>query len=157
MASAIGGRYRDSAVPGLARERGIINNSKSRFSVLRSVDLSDVQWTGGFWAEKFKLVKDVTIPAMREYFESDSAHHWINFRIAAGLEKGQWKGTSWHDGDFYKLVEAVADIYHVTRDPELDRCMDNVIEVIGKAQQPDGYISTRIIGFLDVLMSALCL
>jgi uncharacterized protein len=36
-------------------------------------------------------------------------------------------------------------VYIVTRDPALDRRMDEVIEVIGKAQQPDGYLSTRII------------
>ena len=39
----------------------------------------------------------------------------------------------------------MAYVYIVTRDPALDRRMDEVIEVIGKAQQPDGYLSTRII------------
>lgn len=115
----------------------------------RGVDRSDVRWTGGFWKQKFELVRGVTIPRMWEYFNAehvgDDGRHWLSFRMAAGLEKGTWKGRSWDDGDFYKWLEAVAHVYAVTHDPELDRRMDEVIEVIGKAQQPDGYLSTRII------------
>ena len=116
---------------GLSYEQGIINNSKSPYSLLRSVDLNDVRWTGGFWGEKFALVKDVTIPKMWEYFNTEYSQHWANFRIASKLTKGDWKGTSWHDGDFYKWLEAVAYIYFVTEDPALDRLMDEIIEVIG--------------------------
>ncbi len=137
----------------LAQEKGIINNSQSPHSKLRSVNLEDVKWTDGFWKEKFDLVKDVTIPKMWEFYNDgsktddgkDAGFHWVNFRIAAGLQEGVWRGTSWHDGDLYKWVEAVAYVYSVTRDPKLDRQMDEVIEIIGKAQQPDGYLSTQII------------
>ncbi len=130
-----------------AQQRGIIDNGSSPHTRLRSVDLCDVHWTGGFWKQRFDLVKDVTIPKMWEYFNAgeNGNSHWRNFRLAAGLEEGEWSGTSWHDGDFYKWLEAVAYVYTVTRDPALDRLMDEVIEVIGRAQQPDGYLSTRII------------
>ena len=47
----------------LGQERAIINNSDSPHSKLRSVDLSDVRWTNGFWQQKFDLVKEVTIPS----------------------------------------------------------------------------------------------
>jgi len=130
---------------GSPQGRGIINNSKSPYCRLRSVNLGDIRWSGGFWFDRFNLVKEVTVPRMWEYFQRPDVYHWKNLRIAAGLEKGMWSGTSWHDGDFYKWLEAVAHVYHVTRDRELDRLMDSVIEVIGKAQQPDGYISTQII------------
>ena len=129
----------------VGQECGVINNSASPHSKLRSVDLDDVRWTAGFWKQKFDLVKDVTIPEMWKYFNGGGNSHWTNFRLAAGLEEGEWAGTSWHDGDFYKWLEAVAYVYIVTRDPALGRRMDEAIEVIGKAQRPDGYISTRII------------
>ena len=129
----------------VGQDCAIINNRASPHSKLQSVDLSDVRWTGGFWKDKFELVKDVTIPEMWDYFNGAGNSHWTNFRIAAGLEEGTWAGTSWHDGDFYKWLEAVAHVYIVTRDPALDRRMDEVIEVIGRVQRPDGYISTRII------------
>ena len=129
----------------VCQDRGIINNGKSPHSRLRSVDLSDVRWTGGFWKQRFDLVKDVTIPKMWTYFDGGGNTHWTSFRQAAGLAEGKWSGRSWHDGDFYKWLEAVAHVYMVTRDPALDKKMDQVIEIIGKVQQPDGYISTQII------------
>jgi len=128
-----------------AQECGIINNSTSPYSKLRSVDLDQVRWTGGFWKQKFDLVKNVTIPEMWTYFNNGGNSHWTNFRLAAGLAEGRWSGRSWHDGDFYKWLEAVAHVYIVTHDPALDRRMDEVIKVIEKAQQPDGYLSTQII------------
>jgi DUF1680 family protein len=51
---------------------------------------------------------------------------------------------NWSDGDCYKWIEAAAAVYGVTGDPELDRTMDYWIDVIAKAQAPDGYISTQI-------------
>jgi DUF1680 family protein len=77
--------------------------------------------------------------------DPDIGHAFRNFRIAADLEQGQFKGTWWHDGDFYKWLEATSYVYAVTKDKELDRLMDKVIKVIGEAQQEDGYISTPII------------
>jgi DUF1680 family protein len=73
------------------------------------------------------------------------SHAYANFLIASGREKGEFEGRWWHDGDFYKSLEAAAYAYAVTKDRELDQLMDEVIEVIGEAQQKDGYISTPII------------
>jgi DUF1680 family protein len=113
---------------------------------LRSVDIDDVKWTEGFWAERFELCHEVMVPNMwRVLSDPNIGHAWQNFRIAAGLEQGPFKGTWWHDGDLYKWLEAASYVYAVTKDKELDRLMDEVIEVIGKAQQKDGYISTPII------------
>ena len=127
------------------QQRGLIDNSQSPASRLRSIDLDEVCWTNGFWKQKFDLVKDITIPQMWKFFDEGGVAHWRNFLIAAGLEQGEWSGRSWHDGDFYKWLEAAAYVYSVTRDPKLDQQMDHVIEVIAKAQQPDGYLSTEII------------
>jgi len=107
--------------------------------------LTDVRWTEGFWKQKFDVVLGVTIPKMWTYMNGEGNSHWTNFLLAAGAAEGEWSGTSWNDGDFYKWLEAVAHVYIVTRDPALDKRMDEVIDVIGRAQQPDGYLSTRII------------
>ena len=126
-----------------AQERAIINNSQSPHSKLRSVDLFDVRWTDGFWKQKVDLVRDETIPKMWDYHNGNGNSHWTNFRIGAGLEEGEWTGTNWHDGGLYKWIEAVAHVYMITHDAALDRQMDEAIEVIGKVQEPDGYIWTR--------------
>ncbi|MFB0524528.1 MAG: glycoside hydrolase family 127 protein, partial [Phycisphaerae bacterium] len=129
-----------------AKNRGITNTSASPYVKLRSVDVDDVKWTKGFWAEKFDLCHKVMIPNMWRLLEDPNiSHAYTNFLVAAGLEEGQFQGTCWHDGDLYKWLEATAYVYAVTKDDELDQLMDKVIEVIGKAQQEDGYLHTSII------------
>jgi len=68
-----------------------------------------------------------------------------NFLVAAGRKEGRHRGPKWHDGDFYKWLEAAAFVYATTRDEKLDRQMDQIIEIIGKAQRDDGYIHTPAI------------
>jgi DUF1680 family protein len=117
----------------------------SPFAKLRGVEVQDVQWTEGFWAEKFDLCRRATLPSVEAaLLDERNAALLANLKIAAGLEKGSYRGTDWSDGDCYKWIEAMAHMYAVTRDPELDRKMDYWIGVIAKAQAPDGYISTNI-------------
>jgi DUF1680 family protein len=68
-----------------------------------------------------------------------------NFRIAAGLADGQHHGAAWNDGDFYKWLEAACAVLAATRDPELEQTIEQVVEVIGKAQRADGYIHTPVL------------
>ena len=130
---------------GQAQQRGIIDTSASPYAHLQSVDLDDVEWTEGFWAERFKVCKDVTLPHLYELAaDPEYGHALTNLRIAAGLEQGEFVGTYWQDAWVYKWLEAAAAVYAVTKDPKLRGRMDEVISVIAKAQQPDGYIASQI-------------
>jgi len=129
-----------------AKGRGITDTTCSPFVKLKSLDIDDVKWTGGFWAEKFALCHEVMIGNMWQILKDPNVSHaYTNFLVAAGLEEGEFKGTWWLDGDFYKWLEAASYVYAVSRDENLDRLMDKVIEVVGAAQQRDGYIHTSII------------
>ena len=123
-----------------------IDTSESRHVKLRSVDIKDVRWTGGFWNDRFDWCRKVVIPNMQRLLEDpEISHAYENFLIAAGQKTGSHRGPKWHDGDFYKWLEAVAFVHAVTRDEELDDLMDGIIEVIGKSQRKDGYIHTPVI------------
>ncbi|MBN1417998.1 MAG: glycoside hydrolase family 127 protein, partial [Planctomycetes bacterium] len=112
---------------------------------LRGVDAADVRWTEGFWARKFDLCRREMLASVeRGLLDPRNSEGLENLRIAAGLAAGPYRGRDWSDGDCYKWLEALAHTYAVTRDPELDRKMDEWIAVIAKAQAPDGYISTNI-------------
>jgi DUF1680 family protein len=125
---------------------GLTNTVKSQHAVLSSTNLGDVKWTSGFWADRFKVTRDVTVPQLwNTYLDPKQSHSFRNFEIAAGLDTGNFKGPSFHDGDFYKTLEAVAALYATTKDPELDKKMDEAIAVIAKAQKDDGYIYTKSI------------
>jgi hypothetical protein len=127
-------------------EKGTTNTLASPYAELHSIGIDDVRWTDGFWGERFKLCHEVMIPNMWRLLEDPQiSHAYDNFLIAAGLKKGRHRGPKWHDGDFYKWLEAVAFVYGVTKDEQLDRLMDGIIDVIEKCQREDGYIHTPVI------------
>ena len=97
-----------------------------------------VRWTSGFWAEWFATCCETMIPNMwRLLDDPEISHAYANFRIAAGLQEGDHRGPQWHDGDLYKWVEAASHVLGVTGDGELDRLLDGVVEVIGRAHRAD--------------------
>ncbi len=126
-----------------AQDKALVNTEESHHAVLESVDMGSVQWTKGFWADRFEVCRDSMIPHLwKIYHDPKISHAFTNFMIAAGLDTGVHVGPPFHDGDFYKLLEGVAAVYAITRDPRLDTMMDNAIAVIARCQRPDGYIHT---------------
>ena len=118
---------------------------KSPYSLLTRVKPESVRWIHGFWAQRFKLCDNVMLSSMHKALrDPKNAAVISNFAVAAGLDTGEHKGTDWSDGDVYKWLEAVAHVYGVTRNSKLDQLMDEVIGMIDKAQENDGYISTQI-------------
>lgn len=129
----------------LDRNAGIINNTNSPHVALKSIDIGDCKWTEGFWADKWKQAEEVMIPHMGTLLKGGIGHGYNNFKIAAGLKEGDFKGFSWHDGDFYKWMEASMYLYAVNKDEAILEELDEIIDIIRQAQQKDGYLSTRII------------
>jgi DUF1680 family protein len=129
-----------------AQSNGLVANSDSPFTKLKSVDLDDVKWTGGFWKEQLNVEQQNTLPYMWDLYHNDSiTHAYKNFEIAAGLMKGKFSGPSFHDGDFYKIFEAMAATYAVTKDKKIDAEMDKAIALFAKVQRKDGYIHTPVL------------
>ncbi len=128
----------------VAQESGIINNSQSKYAVLKSINIGDCQWTEGFWADKFKICEESMIPYMGSLLCGDTGHALNNFKIAAGLKEGEHQGMNWHDGDFYKWIEAAMYVYAQNGDKKLLSQIDKHISIIAKAQQDNGYLQTQI-------------
>ncbi|MHC4434292.1 MAG: glycoside hydrolase family 127 protein, partial [Planctomycetota bacterium] len=129
-----------------ATDGGITNTLASPHARLHAVDIGAVQWTDGFWADRFDVCRTAMIPNMWNLLEDpEISGAYDNFLVAAGSKKGRHRGPKWHDGDFYKWLEAAAFVYATTRDKKLDRQMDQIIEMIGQAQRDDGYIHTPVI------------
>nr|WP_294895604.1 glycoside hydrolase family 127 protein [uncultured Pedobacter sp.] len=127
-----------------AQQKALTNTSNSKYAVFHSPNMEDVRWIGGFWGDRFEVCRTSMIPHIWDtYMDANISHAFKNFEIAAGLDTGQHKGPSFHDGDFYKVLEGVANMYAITKDKKLDEMMDKAIAVIAKSQRADGYIYTK--------------
>ncbi|QDT69064.1 Non-reducing end beta-L-arabinofuranosidase [Planctomycetes bacterium MalM25] len=127
-----------------AHDRAITNTSRSPHARFRSVDFGDCRWTTGFWGDKTRLSEETIVPHMGTLLKGDIGHAYNNFKIAAGLMEGEAKGMLWHDGDFYKWMEAVCYHYALSGDRGLTDELDELIGVIGQAQEDDGYLHTHV-------------
>lgn len=100
-----------------------------------------------FWGQRIRQVKEVVIPYQWKALNDEvpgapKSHAMANFRIAAGLESGDFYGFVFQDSDVAKWLEAAS--YSLMRypDPALERLLDGVIDVIARAQWEDGYLNT---------------
>lgn len=103
-----------------------------------------------FWAQRQHIARTQGIPYQLEALndrlaDAELSHCVRNFRIAAGLEQGEFHGYPFQDSDLAKWLEAVAFSLMIQPDAELERQADQMIELIRAAQLPDGYLSTYYI------------
>ncbi len=126
----------------------LTDTRKSVNAKVHPVDGLDVEWTGGLWKERSDTCARETVPQLQHMFESKDISHVVeNFRICAGETEGEFDGTVFGDGDFYKWMEAAIYAAAKTGNQELAEKIDGYVDLIARAQQPDGYLSTKqIIG-----------
>ncbi|KXX66600.1 glycoside hydrolase family 127 protein [Flammeovirga sp. SJP92] len=129
---------------GVAQDRGVLGQANTPNVELKSINLGDCKWTEGFWADKFEVAETSMVPYMGEVLTGDVGHALNNFKIAAGLKEGKHQGMHWHDGDFYKWIEASMYVYAQNGDKALLEEIDGYIKIIGDAQEEDGYIQTQV-------------
>lgn len=116
-------------------------------SLLKAFHLKD-----NFFGKYERLVVEQVIPyqekALRDEIpEAEKSHAIENFRQAAKmLEEGiceeEFYGMVFQDSDVAKWLEAAAYSLVHHPDKELEARMDEIIALIGRAQQKDGYLNT---------------
>lgn len=126
----------------------LTDTRNSKYAKLHAPVFDAVRWTGGLWKEASDTCAKKTVPHLKAMFDDKDISHIVeNFRICAGEAEGPHDGTVFGDGDFYKWMEAAVYSAAGSKDKKLLRELEAYIDLIGRAQQPDGYISTKqIIG-----------
>lgn len=110
-------------------------------------DLKNVHINDGLWKKYIDLVQNTVIPYQWEALndripDAEPSFAIRNFRIAAGEEKGEFGGLVFQDSDLAKWLEAVGYSLAVHPDPHLENEANELIDLMEKAQQPDGYLNT---------------
>ncbi len=101
----------------------------------------------GLLAEGAKIVREKMIPhqwaALNDQLPGAEPSHAIdNLRIAAGEKSGEYRGMVFQDSDVAKWLEAVAYCLATHPDLEWEEKADSVIDLLARAQQPDGYLNS---------------
>ncbi|WP_130858853.1 glycoside hydrolase family 127 protein [Gracilibacillus phocaeensis] len=114
---------------------------------IHPIKLDNVTIQDAFWTKWQRLIKESIIPyqwrALNDQIPGAEPSRTItNFEIAAGRVEGKHYGMVFQDSDLYKWMETVAFSLQLERDPEWESIMDQVVELIGEAQEEDGYLNT---------------
>jgi DUF1680 family protein len=107
---------------------------------IKPVNFWEVKVTDEFWAPRMETNRLVTIPYL--FKMNEETGRVDNFRIAAGLKKGKHTGKRYNDSDVFKAIEAAAYSLKTNPDPELKKKIDELVSIIARAQEPDGYLYT---------------
>lgn len=116
--------------------------SKIRLPKIRNVTIKDPLF-GAYAA----LVAESIVPYQWEILNdrvpgAEKSYCIENFKIAAGEATGIRRGVVFTDTDVYKWLEAVAFCIENGSGRHFEPMADEVIRLIGKAQEPDGYLNT---------------
>lgn len=115
--------------------------------------------TSPFWSERRQQIAEDVVPYQWQVINDEidiavpddpagnqsveSRSHAIeNLRIAAGERDGEFHGMVFQDSDVYKWLEEAAYVLAYHPDSELEELCDNLIELIARAQDDDGYLDT---------------
>ena len=102
---------------------------------IHGVPFNEVKINDIFWLPKIETTREVTIPA--SFAKCEETGRVANF-VKAAEKKGKFGTTfPFDDTDIYKIIEGASYLMSVHPDPKLDRYVDSLIVIIGKAQEAD--------------------
>jgi DUF1680 family protein len=107
---------------------------------IKAVDFTKVKLTDNFWLPRIKTNHTITIPASFE--RCDKTGRIRNFEMAAARSGKFCTIYPFDDTDIYKTIEGASFSLSLFPDAALKRYIDSLITIIGKAQEPDGYLYT---------------
>jgi len=107
---------------------------------IKGVPFTQVKLTDNFWLPRIKINAAITIPA--SFQRCESTGRIKNFEMAAA-KKGKFCTIyPFDDTDIYKTIEGASYSLSLFPDAALEKYIDSLIDIVGKAQEPDGYLYT---------------
>lgn len=106
---------------------------------IQPVPFTKVKISDGFWFDRMEINRTVTIPYAIKMCEETG--RVANLEIAAGLKTGEYcTRYPFDESDIYKVIEGASYSLMLKPDKELEIKLDELIAIIEKAQEPDGYL-----------------
>ena len=103
------------------------------------VSFAQTEITGGFWAAKQALIRNVTVPAVRDRFEDTGRFRAFQCDWKEGADAPRLH-FFW-DSDIAKWIESAAYLLQKAPDDALQAKIESVIDLIERGQCADGYFN----------------
>ena len=107
---------------------------------IQPVAFTQVKLNDSFWSPRIEINRTVTIPA--SFARCENTGRVKNFEMAAARSGKFCTKYPFDDTDIYKTIEGASYSMAVHPDPKLKAYVDSLITIVGKAQEPDGYLYT---------------
>lgn len=107
---------------------------------IQGTPFTQVALTDNFWLPRLKTNATVTIPA--SFARCESTGRVKNFEMAATRTGKFCTHFPFDDTDIYKTIEGASYSLSIFPDAKLVKYIDSLIAIVGKAQEPDGYLYT---------------
>lgn len=105
-------------------------------------EVAEVYLKDEFWTTYTEGMRDVTLPYCFDKFEDTGTVQ--NFISTAKKDGKEHVGNPFSDGLFFETITGACQFLNAHYDAELDKKLDEYIDIILSAQQDDGYICTII-------------
>ena len=104
------------------------------------VPFNEVELTDGFWKERTQTILDSTIPFALGKCEPALERFRRTAKFRAGEDTPLPNPHRYISSDMYKVIEGASYSLMLRPDPELEKQLDYMIDMIGAAQDEDGYL-----------------
>ena len=106
----------------------------------KPVPFTAVRVEDAFWTPRMETNRITTV--WYDFKKCEETGRLDNFAKAGKLMKGEFLGIPYDDSDVFKVIEGAAYTLALKPDPRLEKYLDDLIEKIAAAQEPDGYLYT---------------
>lgn len=108
---------------------------------LTQIPFEKVKIEDNFWLPRLKTQKETLVP-----FSLEKTEYAVeNLRLTAAYLRGEkvtgrFEGARYVASDLFKVMEGAAYLLTLEKDAELEKQIDEIIDVIAAAQAPNGYL-----------------
>lgn len=117
-----------------------VDNHNSLYAQFRTLPLGAITLLPGFWQQRQIINREVSLK--EGYRKLNEYGNFDNLKLATGSIIGEFRGPQFMDSDIYKWLEAAAYELKRNMDTDLLHMVSEIISLLEKAQQPDGYLNS---------------
>jgi len=107
---------------------------------LKPVPFNKVEMTSDFWRPRLETQRKTLVPFAFERTQGGVEHLKAARDFLAGKKVEKHRPHRFIDSDLYKVMEGAAYLLQLRPDPELEKTLDDLADVIAQAQHANGYL-----------------